>query len=137
MKTCWRHLCKTSWKRSLNFLKTSWRRFLKTRTKDVFIKTDVRWVKSVTRNETGTISRLNKKKSEDEELPYELFIKPRQTTNLRNTFANNMPSDIKLSKTKISRLIIQSGQSFGSWLGSLGIKRTNTYCKRQFTLISN
>ena len=28
-----------------------------------------------------------------------------------------MPSDIKLSKTKISRLIIQSGQSFGSWLG--------------------
>ena len=40
---------------------------------------------------------------------------------MRNAFANNMSTDIKLSKTQISN-IIQSGGSFGSWLGNLGKK---------------
>ena len=34
---------------------------------------------------------------------------------MRNTFANNMSTNIKLRKTQISK-IIQSGRSFGSWL---------------------
>ena len=38
-----------------------------------------------------------------------------------NTFANNMSTDTKLSKTQISK-IIQSGGPFGSWLGNLGQK---------------
>ena len=41
-------------------------------------------------------------------------------------FANNISTDIKLSKTEISK-IIQSGGSFGSWWGNLGNKKlTNT-----------
>ena len=51
----------------------------------------------------------------------EFFLTKRQTTTMRNDFANNMSTDIKLCKTKISE-IIQSGGSFGSWLGNLGKK---------------
>ena len=65
------------------------------------------------------ILRLNKKNHEDEELPRELFLTTRQTTKLRNAFTNNMAMGIKLSKAQISK-IIQSGGSFGSWLGNLG-----------------
>ena len=37
---------------------------------------------------------------------------------MRNAFANNMSTDIKLSKAQISK-IIQPGRFFGSWLGNL------------------
>ena len=49
------------------------------------------------------------------------FLTTRQTTKIRNVFANNMSTDIKLSKAQISK-IIQSDGSFGSWLGNLGKK---------------
>ena len=66
--------------------------------------------------------RLSKKNFEDEELPHELFLTTRQTTKIRNAFANNnMSTDIELSKAQISK-IIQSGGSFGSWLGNLSKK---------------
>ena len=48
------------------------------------------------------------------------FQTTRQTTKIRNAFANNMPTDIKLSKTQISKI---SGGSFGSSLGKLGKKQ--------------
>ena len=51
----------------------------------------------------------------------ELFLTTRQATKIRNVFANNMSTDIKLSKAKISK-IIQSGRSFDSWLANLGKK---------------
>ena len=70
-------------------------------------------LKSASKNKTGTILRLNKKKFEDEVLLHELFLTTRQTTKIRNVFANNMSTNIKLSKTQISK-IIQSGGSFGS-----------------------
>ena len=54
-------------------------------------------------------------------LPHELYLITRQTTKIRNTSANNMSTDIKLSKAQISK-IIQSGGSFGSWLANLGKK---------------
>ena len=54
-------------------------------------------------------------------MPHELLLTTRQTTKLRNAFANNMSNDIKLNKSQISK-IIQSGGSFGSWLGNLGEK---------------
>ena len=81
--------------------------------------TQLNKLKSAAKNKTGTISKLNKKNFEDEELPNELPT--RQTTKIRNAFANNMSTDIKLSKVQISK-IIQSGGSFGSWLGNLGKK---------------
>ena len=59
-------------------------------------------------------------------MPHELFLTTRQTTEIRNAFASNMSTDIKLSKTQISK-ITQSGGSFGPCLGNLGKKvLTNT-----------
>ena len=51
--------------------------------------------KSAAKSKTGTILRLTKKNFEDEELPHELFLTTRQTTKIRNTFANNITTDIK------------------------------------------
>ena len=59
-------------------------------------------LKSAAKNKTGTILRLNKKNFEDEELPHELFLTTRQTTKIRNAFANRyniyLLTDIKFSK---------------------------------------
>ena len=80
---------------------------------------------TVARNRTGTILRLNKKNFEDGKLLHELFITTRQATKIGNAFANNMSTNIKLSKAQISK-IIQSGGSFGSWLGNVGKKALTT-----------
>ena len=61
---------------------------------------------------------MNKKNFEDEQLPHELFLTTRQTTKIRNAFSNNMPTDIKINKAQLSK-IIQSSGSFSSWLGNL------------------
>ena len=81
--------------------------------------TQLKKLKSATKIETGTLLRIKKKKFEDEELPDELFLTTRETTKIRNAFANNMSTDIKLSNAQISKTI-QSGGSLGSWLGNLG-----------------
>ena len=54
-------------------------------------------------------------------MPHELFLTTRKTIKIRNAFANNISTDIKLSKAQIS-IIIQSGGFFGSWLANLGNK---------------
>ena len=54
---------------------------------------------------------LNKKIFEDEELLHELLLTTRQTTKISNVFANNMPTDVKISKAQISKTI-QSGGFF-------------------------
>ena len=51
-------------------------------------------------------------------LPQELLLTTRQTTKLRNAFENNMSTDIRLSKSQISK-IIQSGRFLGSLLSKL------------------
>ena len=61
--------------------------------------------KSAANNKTGTILRLNKKNLEDKELQHELFLTTRQTTKIKNAFANNMSRYIKLSKAQISKII--------------------------------
>ena len=81
--------------------------------------TQLNKLKSAAKNKAGTILKINNKNFEDEELPHELFLTTRQTTKVRNAFANNMSTDIKLSKAQTSKMI-QSGGSFGSWLGNLG-----------------
>ena len=60
--------------------------------------TQLKKLKSEAKNKRRTTLRLNKKNFADEELPHELFITTRQTTKLRNAFANNMTPDIKLRK---------------------------------------
>ena len=83
----------------------------------ILTNTQLNKLKSAAKNKTGTTLRVNKKNLEDEEL---LHLTTRQTTKIKNTFAN-MSTDIKLSKAHLSK-IIQSGRSFGSWLGNLGNK---------------
>ena len=67
--------------------------------------TQLNKLKSAAKNKTGRPLRLNKKNFEDEELPHELFLTTRQTTKLRNTFANDMSTDIKISKAQIFKII--------------------------------
>ena len=50
--------------------------------------------------------------------PHELLLTNRQVANLCKTFENNLSTDIKLSKTEISKMI-QSGGFLGRLLGSL------------------
>ena len=78
--------------------------------------TQLNKLKCLTKNKTGTTLRITKKNFQDEELPHKLLLTTRQTIKVRNAFANNMSTDIKLSKAKISK-IIQSGGFLGSWLG--------------------
>ena len=84
-------------------------------------KYTIKQLKSAEKNKAETILRLNKKKSEEEELLHELFLATRQTTKIKNSFANNMSADIKLSKAQMSKIIQTSG-SYGFWLGNLGKK---------------
>ena len=60
---------------------------------------------------------MSLKKLDGNDLPHELLT-TRQKTKLRNAFNNNMPADLKLSKTQISK-IIQSGGFLGSLLSKL------------------
>ena len=61
---------------------------------------------------------LNLKMLDGNNLPHELLLTTRQKIKLRNAFNNNMPTDLKLSKAQISK-IIQSGGFLGSLLSKL------------------
>ena len=50
--------------------------------------------------------------------PHKLLLTNRQVANLRKVFANYLTTDIKLSKTQLSKMI-QSGRSLGRLLGLL------------------
>ena len=54
-------------------------------------------------------------------MPHDLFLTRRQTTKIRNAFANDMSKDIKPSKAQISK-IIQSGGVLRKMLGNLSKK---------------
>ena len=62
-------------------------------------------LKYAAKNNARAMLRLNKKNFEDEEWPHEFFPTTRQTTKIRNVFANNMSTDIKLNKAQISKII--------------------------------
>ena len=62
--------------------------------------------------------RINVKMFNGNNLPHELLLTVRQKTKLRNALNNNMSTDLKLSKTQISK-IIQSGGFLGSLLSKL------------------
>ena len=52
------------------------------------------------------------------DLPHELLLTTRQKTKLRNSFNNNMSTDLKLSKAQIYKSI-QSGGFLGRLFGPL------------------
>ena len=73
-------------------------------------------LKSTAKN--TTVFKLNKKNSEDEELPHKLFLTTRQTSKIKDASTNNTSTDIELSKAQMSK-IIQSCGSFGFGLAIL------------------
>ena len=65
-------------------------------------------LKSAAKNQTRVTLRINIKMFSENNLPHEFLLTKRQKTKLRNAFENNMSTNVKLSKTQISK-IIQSG----------------------------
>ena len=80
--------------------------------------TQLKKLKTAAKDKTGTTVRMSLKMFDKNDLPHELLLTTRQKTKLRNAFNNNMPTDLKLSKAQISK-IIQSGGFLGSLLSKL------------------
>ena len=80
--------------------------------------TQLKKLKSAVKDKTGTTLRMSLKMFNENDLPHELLLATRQKTKLRNSFNNNMSTDLKLSKAQISK-IIQSGGFLGRLLGPL------------------
>ena len=75
-------------------------------------------LKTAANNKTGATLRMNVKMFNGNNLPHELLLATRQKTKLINVFENNIPTDIKLSKPQIFK-IIQSAGFLGSLLSKL------------------
>ena len=77
-------------------------------------------LKSAIKNETGIVLRLSLSVVSDDEInfPHKLLLTNRQVTNLCKAFANKLSTDIKLSKTQLSKMV-QLGGFFGRLLGPL------------------
>ena len=76
--------------------------------------------KSAIKNETEVVLRLSSNMIGDNEtnFPHKLLLTNRQVANLRKAFANYLSTDIKLSKTQLSKMI-QLGGFLGRLLGRL------------------
>ena len=79
-------------------------------------------LKPAVKNETEVVLRLSSNmigNSNDEtNFPHKLLLTNRRVANLHKAFPNNLLTDIKLSKTQLSK-IIQSGGFLGRLLGTL------------------
>ena len=77
-------------------------------------------LKSAIKNETEVVLRLSPNMIGDDEInfPYKLLLTNRQFSNIRKAFANFLSTDIKLSKTQLSKMM-QSGGFLGKILGPL------------------
>ena len=79
-------------------------------------------LKPAIKNKTEVVLRLSSNmigNSDDEtNFPHKLLLTNRQVANLRKAFANKSSTDIKLSKTQLSKMI-QSGGFLGRLLGPL------------------
>ena len=80
--------------------------------------TQLKILKTVVENKTGTTLRMSLKMFDGKDLPHELLLTTRQKTRLRNTFNNNMSTDLKVSRAEIFK-IIQSAGFLGSLLSKL------------------
>ena len=79
-------------------------------------------LKSSIKNETDVVLRISSNivsnSNDNTNSPHELLLTNRQVANIRKAFANHSSTDIKLSKTKLSKMI-QSGGFLGESLGPL------------------
>ena len=74
------------------------------------------------KNETDVVLRISSNmvgnSNDNTNLPHELLLTNRQVTNIRKAFTKNTKTNIKLSKTQLSKMI-QSGGFLGRLLGPL------------------
>ena len=77
-------------------------------------------LKSAIANETELVLRLSSNKIGDNEsnFPHKSLLTNRQVANLLKALPNYLSADIKLSKTRLSKMI-QSGRFLGRLLGPL------------------
>ena len=79
-------------------------------------------LKSAIKNETDVVLRLSSNmignSGDNINFYHELLLTNRQVSNLRKAFANHLSTDIKLSKTQLSKMM-QSGGFLGRLLGPL------------------
>ena len=79
-------------------------------------------LKSSIKNETDVVLRISSSmvgnSNDNTNFPHEVLLTNRQVTNIRKAFAKNSSTDIKLSKTQLSKMI-QSGGFLGRLLGPL------------------
>ena len=77
-------------------------------------------LKSAIKNENEVVLRLSSNMIGDNEtnFPHKLLLSNRQVLNLRKAFTNNSSTDIKLSKSQLSKMI-QSGGFLGRLLSPL------------------
>ena len=76
--------------------------------------------KSAIKNETEVVLGLSSNMIGDNEtnFPHKLLVTNREVSNLHKNFANHLSTDIKLSKTQLSKMI-QSGGFLGTLLRPL------------------
>ena len=67
--------------------------------------TQLKKLKTAVKNKTGATLRISLKMLNGNDLSFELSWTTRQKTKLRNAFNKNMPTDLKLSKAQISKII--------------------------------
>ena len=79
-------------------------------------------LKSSIKNENDAVLRISSNmvgnSNDNTNFPHELLLTNRQVANIRKAFAKNTSTDIKLSKTQLSKMI-QSGGFLGNLLGKL------------------
>ena len=79
-------------------------------------------LKSSIKNETDVVLRISSNmvdnSNDNTNFPHELLLTNRQVANIRKAFANHLSTDIKLSKTQLSK-VIQSGGFLDRLLGPL------------------
>ena len=79
-------------------------------------------LKLAIKNETDVVLRISSNmvrySNDNTNFPHELLLTNRQVANIRKAFANHLSTDIKLSKTQLSKMI-QSGGILGRLLGPL------------------
>ena len=80
-------------------------------------------LKSSIKNETDVVLRISSNmvsnsNDNNTDVPHELLLTNRQVANIRKAFAKNISTDIKLSKTQLSKMT-ESGGFLGNLLGKL------------------
>ena len=70
-----------------------------------YSKVNVKLTETVVKDKIETTRKMIFKMLNGNDLPHELLLTTRQKTKLRNVFNNNMSTDLKLSKARISKTI--------------------------------